>query len=103
MTITEEDAINAILESPAMPAIVDRIARLRAEEEQRRRKFYDEITPSMKAEFINGQVVMHSPATMAHVDVSIRLTCLLKAFILARITNFQNERVQLNIQIKLCV
>ncbi len=81
MTITEEDAINVILESPAMPVIADRIASIKAEEAQRRRKFYDEITPSMKAEFINGQVVMHSPVTVAHVAVSGRLTCLFRTFV----------------------
>lgn len=84
MTITEEDAINVILESPDMPVIADRIASIRAEEAQRRRKFYDEITPDMKAEFINGQVVMHSPATVAHVAVSGRLTCLLRTFVTKR-------------------
>lgn len=81
MTITEEEAINAILESPAMPVIADRLCRIKEEEAQRRRKFYDEITPDMKAEFINGQVVMHSPVTVAHVAVSGRLTCLFRTFV----------------------
>lgn len=84
MTSVEESAVAAILDSPAMPELADRIQRARAEEAQRRAKFYEEITPSMKAEFINGQVVMHSPATVAHVTVSGNLHFLLKAFVSKR-------------------
>lgn len=32
------------------------------EEEQRRRKdFYEWVTPDIKAEFINGEIIVHSP------------------------------------------
>lgn len=81
MTVSEEAAINAILQSPAMPVIADRIAHAREEESRRRQKFYEEITPAMKAEFINGQVVMHSPATVAHVTVSGCLHLLLGSYV----------------------
>ena len=82
MTISEEAAINAILESPAMPVIADRIARLREEEARRRQKFYEEVTPAMKAEFVNGQVIMHSPATVAHVSASQRLSQVLGIYVM---------------------
>ena len=63
-------AIQAILEeikhSPQLP---DAIAELNAfwEDEQRRRlQFYNDLDEDMKAEFIDGQVVMHSPAKDEH-------------------------------------
>lgn len=37
--------------------------------------------PSVKAEFINGQVVMHSPALRRHLNASINLSTLLHAFV----------------------
>lgn len=50
------------------------------EEAKRRQEFYEWVT-SMKAEFINGQVVMHSPALRRHLNVSIKLGTLLHAFV----------------------
>lgn len=62
--------MNAVVEELlASPTLPDTLARLNAalrEERQRRERFYEEITPEMKAEFINGQVIMHSPATHEH-------------------------------------
>ncbi len=40
------------------------------EEEQRARlRFYDEITDDVKAEFIDGEIVVHSPARLAHLEL----------------------------------
>jgi Uma2 family endonuclease len=62
--------MNAVVEELlASPTLPDTLARLNAalrEERQRRERFYEEITPEMKAEFINGQVIMHSPAAHEH-------------------------------------
>lgn len=63
-----------------MPSLVDELQRHRAEEQARRERFYEEITPEMKAEFINGEVILHSPATWTHVRVSERLSRLLGTY-----------------------
>lgn len=51
----------------------------RAEREKRNR-FYAEITPEQKWEFINGEVVMHSPATAKHSRIHSRIERLLGTF-----------------------
>jgi len=55
-----------LLESPELPDYVDELARTLARERQRRGKFYDELTEDGSFEFINGEVVMHSPAKHKH-------------------------------------
>lgn len=49
-----------------LPEHVEELNRVLATEHVRRRKFYEEITEARKWEFINGQVIMHSPATNRH-------------------------------------
>lgn len=73
-------ALAEILRSPEMPSLVDRLQRHRAEEQARRDRFYEEITPEMKAEFINGEVILHFLATRAHVQISGRLARLLGTY-----------------------
>lgn len=62
MTAVLEELVN----SPQFPAYVSQLNDLLAKEQERRRRFYDELTEDVTAEFINGQVVMQSPATYAH-------------------------------------
>ncbi len=79
MPVTDE-----LLDSPTLPETVARLNSALAEERQRRAKFYEEITPEMKAEFINGQVVMHSPATHAHTQIRQWIQFLLCAYVDSR-------------------
>ncbi|WP_420456862.1 Uma2 family endonuclease [Rubrivirga sp.] len=71
--------LQPLLDSPALPHHVEALQRaLRAEAESRER-FRKWLTPSTKAEFINGEVVMHSPARDVHNQVVRRLVTLLGA------------------------
>ncbi len=77
----------AIAELQRSPAFFDHIAHLQkvAEDEQRRREqFYEDIDEDAKAEFINGEVVMHSPTRIEHLDVSFFITNLLGNFAVRR-------------------
>ena len=71
------DPAAALLDSPALPRIVERLQKTLDDEAARRARFRDEITPEVKAEFINGEVVMHSPARARHIKVTLRLAKLL--------------------------
>jgi len=51
------------------------------DEEIRRQQFYDKITENDKAEFINGQIIMHSPVKDIHATVSFRLATLLEDYV----------------------
>jgi Uma2 family endonuclease len=51
------------------------------EEQLRREKFRQELSPSMKAEFIAGEVILHSPAKAKHLRVIDKLVCLLSTYV----------------------
>ncbi len=67
----------ALLEDPTLPEVVSNLQKQLKAERQLRLKFYEEITPDMKAEFVNGQVIMHSPATALHSQIRQRVENLL--------------------------
>jgi Uma2 family endonuclease len=74
-------SVTELLADPMLPEVVSNLqAKLRIERELRE-KFYEEITPDMKAEFINGQVIMHSPATALHTETRMRVTNLLSNYV----------------------
>lgn len=61
--------VEELLASPMLPETLARLNAALLDERQRRARFYEEITPEMKAEFINGDVIMHSPATHEHTQI----------------------------------
>jgi Uma2 family endonuclease len=73
--------LTAILNSPRLPDIVATLNdRLRIESEARQR-FYDEMSDDQKVEFIDGEVVMHSPARNQHLLAKYNLSILLGTFV----------------------
>jgi Uma2 family endonuclease len=76
--------LEPILRSPLMVEHLEELTRFAAIEAQRRRKFYEEITEDAKWEFINGEVVMHSPASSQHNRIVGRLYKLLSIWVDAR-------------------
>ena len=73
--------IEPLLQSPRLPALVDELQRVLAAEQARRQCFYEELTEDTKAEFINGQVVMQSPASLSHVTAVKLLSLLLHTYV----------------------
>ena len=71
--------LQPLLDSPALPNLVEDLQSALRSEAVARERFRDWLTPSTKAEFINGEVVVHSPARDAHNQVVRRLTALLGA------------------------
>jgi Uma2 family endonuclease len=67
--------------SPFLPEAVNELSALLAVERRRRDKFYEEVTPEMKMEFIEGEVVLHSPARNVHLDVTMRIAKLLSSYV----------------------
>ena len=55
-----------LIELPSLPKLVKDLQVYLDEERERRQKFYDWIQDDQKAEFIQGEIVMHSPATDEH-------------------------------------
>lgn len=67
MTMTLDQLIEPIRHSPLLPRIVEKLLQQIAREQQIRSRFYAEITPDQKVEFIDGEVLFHSPAKNRHV------------------------------------
>lgn len=80
MTIKEE-ILKPVVQSPAFPELLDKLNVYWQEEQKRRQAFYDWVTPDMKAEFIEGEVVVHSPVHRGHNLVSGMLYALLNTYV----------------------
>ncbi|MEL7120350.1 MAG: Uma2 family endonuclease [Bacteroidota bacterium] len=65
-TKMENDLITKILDLPQAPKLAEELNNRLAEEQKRRQLFYEEITEQVKAEFINGEIIIHSPVKNIH-------------------------------------
>ena len=69
-----DSVLEPILHSPRLPEYFREIEKRLSEEAERRQKFYEEVTDDGKWEFIDGQVVMHSPAMNRHLHAVKHMT-----------------------------
>lgn len=81
MTIVLDRDLKPLLDSPRLPFIARRIDAVLADEQRRRREFYARISEDEKAEFINGEVIMHSPVKLRHNAASGNLYRLLSTHV----------------------
>ncbi len=70
-----------LLESPDLKLLMARAQARLEEEAQKRQAFYEWLTPEVKAEFINGEIIMHSPAKNRHLWVNKRMLSLLDVWV----------------------
>lgn len=73
--------VEQLLASPTLPEAMETLARALSREHTLRQKFYADITPEDKWEFINGEVILHSPAAHRHLLACQRLNNLLLNFV----------------------
>ncbi len=81
MTAYHKNIIEKVLELPNAPSIVQQMTNALAEEQKRRVQFYNDINDDQKAEFINGEVIIHSPVKKEHNDAGSNLHTLLSTFV----------------------
>ena len=72
-----EAIINTLMNSPKLPLILENLQFKMSDEVKLRARFLNEITEQDKAEFINGEIIYHSPVRNRHLDVSVNLSGLL--------------------------
>jgi len=65
-----ETLIEPIRHSPQLVEAAGMLNAQIEDERARRRRFYEEMTPEQKVEFIDGEVVLHSPARNRHLDTT---------------------------------
>ena len=76
-----KDLLEKIIKSPRMPEYFNRLKAIVETEQEKRRSFREKITENDKAEFINGEVIMHSPAKRKHLLISGYLHNILSNYI----------------------
>lgn len=75
------DYVEKIMASPNAPQQLDALYAAMQNEKERRHDFREWITPAIKAEFINGQVILHSPVKKRHFSVTDLLSSLLSFYV----------------------
>ncbi len=75
-------SLNQILEMPNAAILAERLHRALQEEQKKRRYFYEIIEEGKKMEFINGEIIFHSPAKLRHTNSIKLLTNLLSNFVI---------------------
>ena len=73
--------IQQLRTSPKLELYLEEIQRLLREERIKRNEFYRVITPNDKAEFINGEMVFHSPVRLRHNRVGKLLLKLVDTYV----------------------
>ena len=64
--IKQNKTYTDMLKDPSLPLVIERMQNYLNEEAKLREKFYNDIDETQKAEFINGEIILHSPATYVH-------------------------------------
>lgn len=65
--------VEQVLQAPDFPLLANTIHELAQVEAHKRAQFLKDITPNDKWEFINGDVIMHSPAKLKHLVITGKL------------------------------
>ena len=79
--VVADQAFQQLLRSPRLPEAVRRLQAVARAEAKQRRYFYDVITEQQKAEFINGEIIVHSPVKLRHSIASENLFTLLMMYV----------------------
>jgi Uma2 family endonuclease len=73
--------VEQLLASSTLPETVETLVRALTREQMLRQKFYHDITPENKWEFINGEAILHSPALHRYLLAAQRLNNLLRNYV----------------------
>ncbi len=75
-----DNVLKDIIDSPKLPDYVNELQQYLLLEEAKRNSFYENIRDDEKAEFINGEVIYHSPAKEKHNVIVGNLNYILSRF-----------------------
>jgi Uma2 family endonuclease len=76
-----EALLEQLLKSPRLKLYRDEIDDVLRREQQRRQQFHDAMTEDTRAEFINGEVIVQSPAKLKHLLIVKRGSSLFDAYV----------------------
>ena len=73
--------IDQILELPEAPILVEKLIKALEEEKKKRLDFYENISEIHKSEFINGEVIIHSPVVIEHNEANGNLYKIIDTYV----------------------
>lgn len=79
--MTDYSLVHQLLERSDAVLQFEKFKAALEEEEKRRKEFREWITPSVKAEFIHGETIIHSPAKKRHWDANLLLSRVLSTYV----------------------
>jgi Uma2 family endonuclease len=79
-----EKLIEPLRHSPQLPQAIAILLSELESERKRRDQFYDDMTPEQKIEFIDGAVILHSPARNRHLDVVANVLQLVRTHVVSQ-------------------
>lgn len=77
----ENDIMAQLLDLPSAPQVLERFKVALDNEKIKRKQFYADIDDDMKAEFINGEIIIHSPVKKEHTDTTFLITQLMRNYV----------------------
>lgn len=77
----ESILLEKLLSSPKLKLYSEEIRQILSGEQEKRMEFYKKINEDDKAEFINGEIIYHTPVKKAHNDISLFLVNLIYNFV----------------------
>ena len=80
--LQKEPLLAQLFQFPHLPLYKREIDAFLADEQKRREGFYELITEDSRAEFINGEMIVQSPAKHQHTQIRQRLTSLLQLYVI---------------------
>ncbi|MEZ4707122.1 MAG: Uma2 family endonuclease [Caldilineaceae bacterium] len=82
IVLDEQTILDQLLRSPRLPMVARKIEKVLADEAAQRQAFYAQITEGDKVEYINGEIIFHSPVKLRHNTASGHLYRLLSTFVM---------------------
>jgi len=79
-----ENILTPLYNSPLLPDYVEELTLFLQQEKERRLAFYEWLDEDKKAEFIDGEIVVHSPARKIHITALSNLAEQIKAFVVKK-------------------
>jgi len=76
-----ETVLEELKKRPDAVLIINRFQKYLIEENKKREEFYNLIREDIKAEFINGEIIFHSPVKMKHLRISSSISFELIKFV----------------------
>lgn len=81
MNATSE-ILDLLMDTPEAFKILEKAQDMLRDEQKKREEFYNWVTDDLKAEFINGEIIVHSPVKSSHAQASENLFRILSIYAL---------------------